>query len=58
MSGRALVDVEDRVLGSRFAPSTIMSFASLDICKCPLEYDVSLHKVNTMQKSDNYIYKQ
>jgi hypothetical protein len=29
-----------------YAPYVILSFASLDICICPVEYDVSLHKVN------------
>jgi hypothetical protein len=46
-----LIPQECRVLGPQrflYAPSAIISFTSLDICISPVEYDVSLHKVNTM----------
>jgi hypothetical protein len=41
-----------------YAPSIIISFAPLDTCTSLVEYDASLHKVNTTQKSDNCIYKR
>jgi hypothetical protein len=31
-----------------YVPSAIKSFASLDTCKHLVEYDVRLHKINTM----------
>jgi hypothetical protein len=43
---------------SLYEPSIILSLASLDICTCPVEYDVTLHKINKMQKSDNCIYNR
>jgi hypothetical protein len=43
---------------STYAPSTILSFASLDICICPVEYDDSLAQGKHNEKGDNCIYKK
>jgi hypothetical protein len=39
-------------------PSAILSFASLDICTCLVEYDENWYMVNTMQNNDICIYKK